>query len=172
MQPGEPAETIAGGFWISVDEHEAQTIADIDRFGWVVLKVTNDAGPDFAYSVGMYRTFGHPEILIFGLPVELMHRLINDIGEHVRSGERYTAGQVTDDFLEGYDVTFRVVPTFQYKGHLGWANWLYDGTQYPVLQLVYPDREHRWPWEDGVAPGFREGQPVLADIPVPPWARE
>ena len=154
-----------------MDEHEAQTLADVDRFGWSVLKVSNDAGPDFAYSVGMFRTLGHPEILLFGLPLDVMHQLINDVGARVRGGTRYKAGQVTDEFLEGYDVTFRTVPTFQYEGHLGWANWLYGGTEYPVLQLIYPDRQHRWPWDASVEVGFRENQPVLADADVPPWAR-
>jgi len=154
-----------------MDEDEAQTLADIDRYGWCVLKVSNDQGPDFAYSVGMFRTLGHPEILMFGMPLDLMHRLINDVGDHVRAGARYTAGQVSDAFLEGYDVTFRAVPTFQYEGHLGWANWLYGGTDYPVLQMVYPDRDHRWPWADGVTSTFRTHQPVLADIDMPPWAR-
>jgi hypothetical protein len=154
-----------------MDEHEAQTLADVDRFGWSVLEVSNDAGPDFAYSVGMFRTLGHPEILLFGLPLDVMHHLINDVGEQVRAGTRYVTGQVTDEFLEGYDVTFRAVPTFQYGGHLGWANWLYGGTDYPALQLVYPDRYHRWPWDAGVEPDFRENQPILADIDVPPWAR-
>jgi hypothetical protein len=154
-----------------MDEPEAQTLADIDRFGWSVFKVSNDQGPDFAYSVGMFRTLGHPEIVMFGLPLETMHQLINDVGARVRAGVRYVAGQVSDEFLAGYDITFRAVPAYQYQGHLGWANWLYSGEDYPVLQMVYPDRERRWPWDDGVAAGFLEQQPVLADIPVPPWAR-
>lgn len=154
-----------------MDENEARILADVDRFGWSVMKVSNDVGPDFAYSVGMFRTLRHPEILLFGLPLDMMHRLINDVGEQARAGRRYIAGQVTDEFLEGYDVTFRLVPPFQYEGHLGWANWLHGGTEYPALQLVYPDRYHRWPWGEGVEPDFLRSQPVLADIDVPPWAR-
>ena len=128
-------------------------------------------GPDFAYSVGMFRTLAHPEIILFGLPLDVMHRLINDVGELVRGGARCVAGQVSREFLEGYDVTFRTVPAFQYAGHLGWANWLYGGDSYPGLQMVYPDRERRWPWDAGTAAGFRDGQPILADIGVPAWAR-
>jgi hypothetical protein len=154
-----------------MDEHEAQTLADIDRFGWTVLKVSNDRGPDFAYSVGLFRTLSHPEIVMFGLPLDVMHRLINDVGELARTGTRFVAGQITDEFLDGYDVTFRTVPEFQYAGHFGWANWLYGGADYPVLQMVYPDKQRRYPWQEGVAAAFREGQPVLADIPVPDWAK-
>ena len=154
-----------------MDEHEAQLLADIDRFGWCVMKIANDKGPDFAYSVGIFRTLGHPEILMFGLPPATMHRLINDVGNRVRAGARYVAGQRTDEFLEGYDVTFRAVPPFQYAGHLGWATWFYDGEDFPALQMVYPDRDRRWPWEEGVSQVFRDVQPILADIATPPWAR-
>ncbi len=155
-----------------MDEHEAQMLADIDRFGWAVLRVSNDKGPDFAYSVGMHRTLGHPEILIFGLPLDIMHRLINDVGARVRAGAKYTAGQCADEFLEGYEVTFRAIPGFQYDGHLGWANWLYGGNDFPALQMIYPDRDHRWPWDDSVADAFRDTQPVLADIAIPTWSRQ
>jgi hypothetical protein len=31
-----------------MDEHEAQTLADIDRFGWSVMKISNEKGPDFS----------------------------------------------------------------------------------------------------------------------------
>jgi hypothetical protein len=155
-----------------MDEHEAQTLADIDRFGWSLLKVSNDMGPDFVYSVGMFRTLGHPEIVMFGLRLNDMCVIINDVGAHVRAGARYTAGQVSDEFLQGYDVTFRAVPEYQYAGHLGWANWLYGGHDYPALQLIFPDREHRWPWDDAATASFRETQPVLADIAVPLWAKK
>src|SRR5687767_1831433 len=118
-----------------MDEHEAQLLADIDRFGWCVMKISNDMGPDFAYSVGIFRTFGHAEILMFGLPPATMHHLINDVGNRVRAGARYVAGQSTDEFIEGYEVTFRAVPPFHHAGHLGWATWLYGNAPFPVLQM-------------------------------------
>src|SRR3982751_1900027 len=122
-----------------MDEHEAQLVADIDRFGWSVMQISNDAGPDFAYSVGMFQTLSHPEILMFGLPLDMMHRIINDVGEKARAGERFEAGMTSGDFLEDFEVTFRAVPLRHYAGHLGWARWLYNGDEFPVLQLVFPD---------------------------------
>ena len=107
---------------------------------------------------------------MFGLSLDIMHRLINDVEDAVRGGARFVAGQVSDEFLTGYEVTFRSVPAFQYAGHLGWANWLYKNDQFPVLQMIYPDRKHRWPWEPGVTEVFRAGQPILADISTPPLA--
>ena len=153
---------------------EAQLRANVERHGWSVLRVgvpAGEEGPEFAYSVGMWATFRHPELIIVGLPLESAHAIINDVGEAIRGGRVFHAGDVADDeFLEGYAVTFRDVPTRQYEFYLGWANWFYRGDDFPCLQLIYPDRERRWPWAEGVASGFREWQPVLAEAPPPTWA--
>jgi hypothetical protein len=145
----------------------------VERYGLHVLKVGAEAdSPTFAYTVGLYRTFGHPEIIMLGLGLDLMHRLLNDVAASLREGRRYAAGDVSDEFLDDHDVTFRAVPERHYRAYLGWANWFHDGVAYPVLQLIYPDRERRWPWEAGVPDGFRRNQPVLEHEPVPAWARD
>jgi hypothetical protein len=146
---------------------------DIATYGWTVMRVSADApGPDFAYSIGMVQTLSHPEILVIGFPLDTAHRLINDVGEAIRHGSRFVAGGVSDAFLEGYSVTFRRVPDYQYAAYLGWGSRFYRHEPFAVLQMIYPDREGRWPWQDGVSPEFCALQPVLADQPEPPWARD
>ena len=144
--------------------------ADVATHGWIVMKVANDKGPEFAYSIGLFHTFGHPEVIMFGLAPEVMHHLINDAGALIRGGKVFSAGELSSEFLEGFDVTFRRVPEFQYDGHFGWATSFYRELKFPALQIVYPDRLARWPWHDGVDAGFLERQPVLSDISEPPWA--
>lgn len=152
---------------------EARCVADVERYGLHVIKVgAEDDSPAFAYTVGLYHTFAHPEVIILGLDLDVMHELLNGVAVELRGGARFTPGAVSDAFLEGYDVTFRAVPERQYRPYLGWANWFNEGLAYPTLQMVYPDREHRWPWEPGVAEDFRRNQPVLEAEPVPPWARD
>ena len=147
--------------------------ADVATYGWTVMRVTADGpGPDFAYSIGMVQTLDHPEMLIVGLPLDTAHRLINDVGASIKSGQRYSAGEISDEFLEGYAVTFRAVPKHQYAAYLGWGMRYYGDDSFPVLQFVYPDRQHRWPWQVGVTPEFRANQPILADESEPPWARD
>jgi len=147
--------------------------ADVATYGWTVMRVSADGpGPDFAYSIGMVRTLGHPEIFIAGLPLDTAHRLINDVGASVKAGHRYRAGETSEEFLEGYSVTFRVVPRHQYGAYLGWGLRFYGDDTFPVLQFVYPDRHHRWPWHEGVTADFRATQPVLADESEPPWAHD
>lgn len=51
------------------DEHERKALADVQQHGWHVLKVMEDnEGPAFAYTVGLYHSFGHPELIVVGLP--------------------------------------------------------------------------------------------------------
>jgi hypothetical protein len=148
--------------------------ADIATFGWMVMKVSakDAADPDFAYSIGFHQSYEHPEIIIVGLPLEIAHQVINDVGASVRGGARYAAGSMSDEFLEKYSVTFRAVPDYQYGAYLGWGRRYYGERAFPVLQLVFPDRAGRWPWHEEASPEFRTAQPILADTPEPPWARE
>jgi hypothetical protein len=143
---------------------DAQIQADIDTYGWHVIKVCeDDEGPGFAFTIGLFRRFQHPELIIFGLPPDTMHLMLNAAGEAIRAGRSYTPGNDYDDILEGYDCTFRTVPRRQYKEYLGYARWYYQGDDFPALQLVWPDREHRYPWAAPSDAWIRTGQPVLAD---------
>lgn len=150
---------------------DRKLLADVEEFGWHVINVLEDEeGPPFSYTVGLFRRFAHPEVVVVGLPSKAAHPILNIVGGAVRDGRHFVAGQSYDDFVNGYAATFRVVPPEKYPPYLGYAMWFYDGPEFPVLQLVYPDRWARWPWEDGVDPAFRERQPVIADEPEPPWA--
>jgi hypothetical protein len=145
------------------DDHDRKLLADVERHGWHVLGVEEDEeGPAFAYSIGLYRSFKHPEIIVLGLPIVVMHRIINAVGEEVRSGERFEHLDESEDVLEGHNVAFRTVERTHYPDYLGYARWFYCGDDFPAIQCVSPDSQHRYPWhlEFGVAPGR---QPVLSD---------
>jgi Domain of unknown function (DUF4262) len=145
---------------------------DIQRYGLHVLKVAggND-WPEFAYSVGLFESYDHPEVIVLGLPSDVAHHILNALADVIRSGKRFGPEDETEDLLEGYSCKFLAVPFEQMFAHFGWAIWYYDGRAFPVLQLVYPDRSGRWPWAPGVSPGFLSQQPVLSTISVPKWAK-
>lgn len=152
---------------------EERCVADVEQYGLHVIKVgEEDDSPTFAYTVGLHHTFGHPEVIMVGLGLDMMHHVLNDLADSLREGRRYSPGDVSDEFLEGYPVTFRTVPERQYDAYLGWANWFNDDRAYPAMQMIYPDRERRWPWDEGTSEGFRQNQPVLELEPVPEWARD
>ena len=148
------------------DEHEQKVLDDVQRYGLHIVNVLDEGDiPGFAYTVGLHHTFRHPEILVYGLPQKSAHGILNDLADNLRAGKRYVAGGTYDDLVEGYSCTFRVVPAVHYPEHLGWAFWFNETIDFPTLQLVYPDKEGRWPWQEGVSEGFRRRQIVLADSP-------
>lgn len=146
-----------------MDKVEQKLRQDVEEYGWHVLNVFPEAdSPGWSYSTGLFHTFKHPEIVIVGLPSDTAHSVINSVGDAIRAGQRFEEGTVSSEFLDGYDCIFKQVPVEVYADHFGRAIDFYDGKVFPVLQLVYPDRKKRWPWEEGVAAGFRSAQPVLA----------
>lgn len=152
---------------------EEHCIDDVARYGLHIINVPADEqGPGFAYTVGLWRSYAHPEIILFGLRSESMHALLNHAAALIRYGQRFGPGVVTDAIIEGYPCTFKSVPESQQKPHLGWARWFNDHKKLDAVQLIYPDRNGRWPWDEGVSDSFRQLQPVLETAPVPDWAKD
>lgn len=146
------------------DHHDRKLLTDVQRHGWHVIGVTEDEeGPAFAYSIGLYHTFGHPEVLVLGLAVEVMHRIINGIGELVRSGQRFEHLHESGDVLDNYNVAFRALERRHYPDYLGYAHWFYRGDNFLALQCVWPDSQHRYPWHAELRGALAARQPVLSD---------
>jgi hypothetical protein len=140
---------------------------DVQRYGWhVALIPPEDAGPGaatvgWAFTIGLHETHRHPEILVFGRDVELLHALLNRCGDAVRRGWRFDETRTYAGLVEGYACAFRKVDPRWYAAFLGNAQWHYRGDDFPALQLFWPDAERRFPWQDGFATEWRADQPLL-----------
>jgi len=52
---------------------DQKLLDDVAEYGWHVIKVLDQPdAPGWAYSVGLFQNFGHPEIMVFGLDLDLM----------------------------------------------------------------------------------------------------
>jgi hypothetical protein len=150
-----------------LDASERKVLTDIQAHGWHVVKVFDDDDPErgFAFTVGLPTTFQHPEFLIVGLKLDLMHELLNHLGEELREGRRFKAGEAHDGLLDDYRCVFREVHGGWYREYLGYANWYHQGRDYEVLQVVWPDLDNRLPWHPAATQAFRAQQPVLDQPP-------
>ena len=149
---------------IPQDEPERKLLANVREYGWHVMGVgAGEECPQFGYTIGMYHTFGHPEIIVFGLDVRVMFQIVTGIGEHIKEGGRFEDWHESSDILEGYAVCFRKVKRRHYRDHFGFARWFYQGDEFPVLQCVWPDAAGRYPWHPQFVEGLAEIQPVLSD---------
>jgi hypothetical protein len=141
------------------DPRITRASADVQKHGWHVVKVMADeSGPAFAYSIGLYETFKHPEVLLFGFELDLMHLIINNVGFEFRNGKRYGPDQQDDDILDDYDVEFKTVLPRFFDELVGTALDYYGGPVFRVLQCVLPDKAHRFPWDPECSEWLKENQ--------------
>ena len=144
------------------DDADIKALADIKSRGWHVVKVPEeDDTPGWAFSMGLYYSFNHPEVAIFGLPLDRMHAMLNIVGELVASGTRLNVGSSSSDILDDYHCAFRVVAKQWYRPFFGYACWLYRGDGFPMIQCIWPDREGRMPDDPRCLASVRELQPRL-----------
>jgi hypothetical protein len=146
----------------NLDEQEQSVVDNIEKYGCHVMHIFAEGNlPSFTYSVGIFGKTNQPEILVMGLKREVAHILVNDYNDMVREGKVFETGKCYSDFLDGYDVKFITVEKDHYKEHFGWDIWYYEGSTFPVLQLVFPDKSGTWPWDIDASDEFKGYQPVL-----------
>jgi len=71
------------------EQAEKRIIQDVEKFGFHMALLEDDGYlPAFAYSIGLFKTYQHPEIIIFGLKRNVMNNLLHYIGEEVKKGTK------------------------------------------------------------------------------------
>jgi hypothetical protein len=144
------------------DETDRWLLDQVAGHGWAVFGIEeDDEGPTYSFSVGLFHTLGHPEVLLMGLRPEVAQRLVNDIGAAVRAGRRFEAGGRYDGLADRFPLAFLAVAERYYRDYLGYAGWFYRGWHFPVLQCVWPDKKGVFPWEPGYDARFFRVQRLL-----------
>lgn len=143
------------------DEFDAQVVADIEKYGWHCILVADENHPHhaeanaalppdpvhdaaFAYTIGLTRTWNHPEIVLVGR-WQHAHAILAGVVGLIEGGQRLAPGDATDQVLDGYEVRFDRVSDERRIGLLTYAHWAYRHQPFEALQLVLPDRDGRWP---------------------------
>jgi hypothetical protein len=150
-----------------VDSLDRKVRREVEQYGWHVLNVIPEGEhAPHSYSIGLFATFKHPEIVIIGLPADTAHRFINNIAEEIKDGGTFAADSRHDHLMEGYDVAFVRVEDAAYPEYFGRAIEYYGGVAFPVLQMVWPDRNGQFPWQPKCEPAIRNLQPVIGKKPA------
>jgi Domain of unknown function (DUF4262) len=147
---------------LNLDDNDRKLLKDVAEYGWHVVVIPEESGtPGWAFSVGLYQSYQHPEVVVFGLPGELLPAVVNIIGAEVKAGNTFLAGQDYPDILEAVLCTLRNVQQEWYRPFLGYATWYYRGTAFPVLQCIWPDKGQRYPWDAEFKKEWQMQQPLL-----------
>jgi hypothetical protein len=144
---------------------DAKALRDIQRVGWHVTGVfakQNEEGPEWAFSIGLFHSFQHPEVIVFGLPFKRCMDIISVIGKEVQTRKRYDSPKEYGDILqEPYQCVFREVHRNHYRDYVGYALWFYEDDPFPMLQCFWPDKKGLFPWDVGCNDYVKNAQPLL-----------
>ena len=150
------------------DDYDRAVLGDIQRVGWSVIQIEPDKekpGPVYSFSVGLFHTHGHPEIILLGLSHAVAGQIINTIGALAAAGLRVEPGRTYDAFAS-VPLAFVEVDPAHYRAYVGYALWLYGGPNFPMLQCVWPLKSGHFPWDEGYDQRGAAIQPLLARLPM------
>lgn len=141
---------------------EERTNSNIEKYGLSVVMIERtDYLPSFAYSIGLWKKFGHPELISFGLTTKTLHEIINLAADIVKSGQKLETGKVYTDFFETGKSEFVSVDKRNVGDYFGYAIDFYNTADFPALQLIWTDRNDKFPWDSGFEEEFIYKQPLL-----------
>ncbi len=144
------------------NDQDRTLISDVERHGWHVIKVPElENSPGWVFSIGLHHSFGHPEVVVFGLPDEMAHQMINSLGDDIREGAKFEPDTLVTGVLEDYSCSIKTVDPYWYPPFLGYATWFYQGLDFPVVQCLWPDREGNLPNEAAFDTNLIPFQPLL-----------
>jgi hypothetical protein len=151
------------------DAQERKAIEDIRKYGVHILHVFDDEGnkPEFSYTVGLWHTHGHPEVLISGLKQGLRHTLLNNINYSIGQGRQFRDGQSATDVIENYRCYFQEILRDKYRPYLGWDVWFYGDSDFDAVQMLWPSVDHVYSWENRASEFLKNAQEILTRIPDP-----
>ena len=138
-------------------------LKNIEEYGChlALLEPTNYL-TGFVYTIGLYKKFNHPEIICFGLKSDVIGRILNHAADLIKKGDVLKTQKLYSGFPQDYNIQFIEVDIEYYQNYLGYAGWFYDMTwDFPALQLVWPDKQHKFPWEEGFNSDWKFKQPML-----------
>jgi hypothetical protein len=142
-----------------LDETMRKVAKQVRETGLSVIAVGGDFS--YAFTVGLYKTYQHPEIVVTAIGAEQAADLLNLLAERIRAGERFRVGQVYDGDDEMRRSTYLTVKKKRYDDYLGTALGYYRGPNFPAIQRVSADAAGLFPWEPGCDPDMKLHQKLL-----------
>ncbi|HYI43405.1 MAG TPA: DUF4262 domain-containing protein [Sphingomicrobium sp.] len=144
---------------------QQQIINGVDANGWFAVNyVPGPTDPDerFTYTVGLTKTAGWPEIICFGLDSERSVGMLRDaIAECWERRIRPADGVGLTKVIQGFLVGLKAVDDLA-APYFAMADWYADHTgtakSEERLQLVWPDRNGRFPVDPNCDPIVRDKQ--------------
>ena len=124
--------------------------------------VVVEGAPDIAYTVGLVHHLDHPELLMSGLPQDLMRSVLEEVSRRVLDGYPLVPGQIVEGALARVPL---VVDELASAELLTWSRWFHR-RDLRAFQLLWPTPTGDFRWDS-------PEQPAAWRVPVersdPEW---
>ena len=141
-------------------------ISNIAEFGWHAVNIIEDDDhPPWTYTIGLYESYGFPELIIFGRSRATAHHALNTVATALEGNHPPDLNAATVDLIPGIPCLFRKVSTRYYQDYVGFARWFYRKRDFPLYQIIWPNHDNLYPWDNNAPRSFEEWQPILAETP-------
>ncbi|OHX63849.1 DUF4262 domain-containing protein [Flammeovirga pacifica] len=116
--------------------------------------------PAYAFSIGLSKNYDHPEVIVFGLPKEVMQVVLNNVCQAIQKKTSYALNKNYEDVLNNFPVQFIKVDNSYFPDYLGYCSLFYE-EEFPAYQLVWTDKSGAFPWEENFNKQWKFNQPLL-----------
>jgi Domain of unknown function (DUF4262) len=135
---------------VGTDLGEKKVLADINEYGWHVTNVVEDDGyPPWSFTIGLFETWHHPELIIIGRSRATSHEILKSLADDIELDDPPNLTDPAGHLLLGMKCHFLEVNTRYYSDYVGFALWYYRKRQFPLYQIVWPDREGLYVGREG-----------------------
>ena len=139
----------------------------ISLYGYTIVEVygaDESSGPPYAYTLGLPREIGHPELAVCGLSSIASVELITSVVALLYDAP-LLEGRVAAAPKRQGPLWIAQLPPESVESRLGLAGWWrrehHDGKPAAAKQIIVSDSTGRFPWERGCRPGHGREQSLL-----------
>ncbi|MCS0639221.1 DUF4262 domain-containing protein [Streptomyces sp. LP05-1] len=150
-----------GGMHLSSIQRKIHSDVTAQGWSWIWVFDSDAEQPPFAYSIGFGSSFGHPEVVVAGLPEETSGSVLSSVQAMLADGGTYRDGDASGEILEGFNVQFRAISQDVLISNLVQASVFYGERSFDALQLLWPDRDGNFPDEEDAPAWLSDRQALL-----------
>lgn len=144
----------------NLTDYERDILDHVESDGCFIPYVFDPDGiePSFGYSVGFTTTVRQPEVIVFGLPANLVFFMINETLDQCRNGLRLDDWTEINGLLDGHRCILRSVRAEAIEREFFNSAMWYHQHEYSsplnaAFQIVWPGTINKlFPWDEGCAP--------------------
>ncbi len=151
-------------------EHLDKIAWMIETSGWAIEPVPvrpdlDPPQPGYAYTIGFETSFAFPEVVVFGLAPVNAKGLLGLVADFLDVGTQIPVGPLFAGMLDnGLRSALLPVDLELYGDLFETAVRWYGQANFRMVQLAWPDRSGRLPWEAGFDHRLLLAQPVVGAL--------